>query len=137
LEGFRIGQVIHTVKYADDLVLLAKKETVLQGGIGRLTEIGRCCGMEMNVEKPMVIRISKQPISVQMMIDQKQTENVDYFNYLFSMIANDAKCTREIKFWFANVRKAFDKNEAPFTSKLELNLTNKLVLHFEHSVVRC
>jgi hypothetical protein len=50
------------VKYADDLVLLTKKEMVLQGGIGRLTEIGRSCGMKMNVEKPKVIRISRQPI---------------------------------------------------------------------------
>ena len=43
LEGFgdfRIGQVIHTVKYADDLVLLAEEETVLQGMIDKLNEIG-------------------------------------------------------------------------------------------------
>jgi hypothetical protein len=40
------------VKYTDDLVLLAKEETVLQSMIDRPTEIGRCCGMAMNVEKP-------------------------------------------------------------------------------------
>jgi len=55
LEGFgdcRIGgQIIHTVKYADDLVLLAKEEKVLQDMIDILIEIGGCCGMEMNVEK--------------------------------------------------------------------------------------
>ena len=45
------GQVIHTVKYADDLVLLAKEEKVLQDMIDKLIEIGRCYGMEMNVEK--------------------------------------------------------------------------------------
>jgi ABC-type hemin transport system ATPase subunit len=39
------------VKYADDLVLLAKGETVLQDMIDKLIEIGRCYGMEMNVEK--------------------------------------------------------------------------------------
>jgi hypothetical protein len=39
------------VKYADDLVLMAKEETVLQGMINKLIEIGRCYGMEMNVEK--------------------------------------------------------------------------------------
>jgi hypothetical protein len=39
------------VEYADDLVLLAKEETVLQGMIDRLIEIGRRCAMEMNVEK--------------------------------------------------------------------------------------
>jgi hypothetical protein len=39
------------VKYADDFVLLAKEEKVLQDMIDKLIEIGRCCGMEMNVEK--------------------------------------------------------------------------------------
>jgi len=46
---FKIGQVICSVKYADDLVLLAKEEAVLQGVTERLMEIGRCYGMEMNV----------------------------------------------------------------------------------------
>jgi hypothetical protein len=32
---FKTGQVIRTVKYADDVVLLAKEETVLQGMIDR------------------------------------------------------------------------------------------------------
>jgi hypothetical protein len=36
------GQIIHTVKYADDLVLLAKEEKVLQDMIDKLIEIGRC-----------------------------------------------------------------------------------------------
>ena len=48
---------IHNVKYADDLVLLAKKEKVLQDMIDKLIEIGRCYGMEMNVEKTKVMRI--------------------------------------------------------------------------------
>ena len=45
------GQIIQTVKYADDLVLMAKEETVLQGMIDKLMETGRYYGMEMNVEK--------------------------------------------------------------------------------------
>ena len=39
------------MKYADDLVLMAKEETVLQGMIDKLIETGRYYGMEMNVEK--------------------------------------------------------------------------------------
>ena len=35
------------IQYADDLVLMAKEEKVLQGMIDKLIEIG----MEMNVEK--------------------------------------------------------------------------------------
>ena len=40
LGDFNIGQIIQTVKYADDLVLMAKEETVLQGMIDKLIEIG-------------------------------------------------------------------------------------------------
>ena len=45
------GQIIQTVKYADDLVLMAKEEKVLQSVIDKLIEVGRCYGMEINVEK--------------------------------------------------------------------------------------
>ena len=42
LGDFNIGgQIIQTVKYADYLVLMAKEETVLQGMIDKLIEIGR------------------------------------------------------------------------------------------------
>jgi len=74
LEGsgnFKIGeQIIHTVKYADNLVLLAKEEKVLQDMIDKTIEIGRCYGMEMNVKKTKVMRISIQPLPVNIIIDQ-------------------------------------------------------------------
>jgi hypothetical protein len=60
------------VKYADDPVLLAKEEKVLHDMIDKLIEIGRCYGMEINVEKIKVMRISRQPSPVKIMIDQKQ-----------------------------------------------------------------
>ena len=44
-----------TVKYADDLALMSKKETVLQSMMDKLIEVGRCYGMEMNVEKTKVM----------------------------------------------------------------------------------
>jgi hypothetical protein len=51
LEGlgdFKLGgQIIHTAKYADDLVLLAKEEKVLQDMIDKLIEIGRYYKMEI------------------------------------------------------------------------------------------
>ena len=55
------GQVIRTVKCEDELLLLAKVETLLQGMIDRLIEIRRHYGMEMNVELNKIMRISKQP----------------------------------------------------------------------------
>jgi hypothetical protein len=59
------------VKYADDMELLAEEETVLHGMIDSLTETGRCCGMEVRVEKSNVMRISRELSTVQIMVDQK------------------------------------------------------------------
>ena len=85
------------MKYADDLVLMAKEETVLQGMIDTLSETGRYYGMEINVEKTKVLRISRQPSPITIMIDQKQPENVKCFKYLGSMLTEDRWCTCEIK----------------------------------------
>jgi hypothetical protein len=74
------------MKYADDLLLLVKEETVLQGMIDRVIEIGGCYGMEVDVEESKVLRISRQPSSLQIMIDDKQPKNVEYFNYLCKTI---------------------------------------------------
>jgi hypothetical protein len=49
--------------------------------------------MEMNVEKKKN-EILKQPSLVQIMVDQKQLKNVDYF---CSTIINAARCICEIK----------------------------------------
>jgi hypothetical protein len=61
------------------------------------------------------------------MIDQKQLENVEYFNYLGSVITNDARCTREIKSRISMAKATFNKKKKLFTSKLDLNLRKKLV----------
>ena len=74
--------------------------------------------MGMNVEKTKVMGISRQQSCMQIMIDQKQPENVEYFNNLRSMITNDARCTREIKFRIARGKAAFNKKSL-FTSKLD------------------
>ena len=97
------------MKYADDLVLLAKEEKVLQDMIDKLTEIGGCYGMEMNVEKTKVLGISRQPFPVKIMIDQKQQENVECFKYLGSILTDDRRCTCETKCGVAMAKAAFNK----------------------------
>ena len=54
LQGFgdiKIGHIICTVKNTDDIVLW--------GMIDRLTETGRCYGMEINMDKTKVMSMSK------------------------------------------------------------------------------
>jgi hypothetical protein len=48
--------------------------------IDNLIEIGRRYGMEMNVEKTKVMRISRQPSGVTIVIDKKKLENVERLN---------------------------------------------------------
>jgi hypothetical protein len=87
------------MKYAVALVLLAKKETVVLGKIDSLPEVGRCYenGMEINVEKTMVIGNCRQSFPLKITTDRKQWENFEYFNYLGSLITNDARCAQKIK----------------------------------------
>jgi hypothetical protein len=44
--------------------------------LNKLIETGRCYGMKLNVEKTKVMRISRQPLPVKIMIDQKQLDDV-------------------------------------------------------------
>ena len=58
------------MKYADDLVLLVRGETMLQGVIDRLTEVECYYGTEKSVEKAKVMRISRHLSPLQIMIGQ-------------------------------------------------------------------
>jgi len=71
LETLKIGgQLIHSVKYADDLVLLADEEMILQGFTDTLVGIRRCCGMEnIYVEESKVMRTSRQPPEMRITTD--------------------------------------------------------------------
>jgi len=84
------------VKYADHLVLLDKEEKVVQDMTDKSIETGGCHGMEMNVEKIKVMRISRQPFPVKIMIDQWQLEKVESFKYFSSILTNDGRCTGKL-----------------------------------------
>ena len=79
--------------------------------IDKLIEIGRCYGMEMNVEKTKIIRISRQPSPVTIMIEQKQLENEECFKYLGSILTNDGRCMCEIKSRIAMAKAAFNNKK--------------------------
>ena len=136
---FKIGgQIIHTVKYVDDLVLLAEKGKVLQGMIDKLVEIGGCYGMEINVEKTKVMRILRQPSPVTIMIDQQQLENVECFKHLGSMLTNDGRCTCDIKS-YCHSKSCIQQEEDSFYQHIGPKFeeeTNKM-LHLEHRIVWC
>ena len=88
-------------------------------------EIGRCYGMEINVEKTKVTRISREPFPVTITIDPKQLEKVEFLKYWGSILTNGGRCTREIKSIIAMTKAAFNKKRSLFTSTLDLKLRKK------------
>jgi hypothetical protein len=57
--------------------------------------------------KTKVMRISREPSSSQFMTEQRELENVEYFNYWSSVITDNARCMLKIKSRFAMARAAF------------------------------
>jgi hypothetical protein len=70
------------------------------------------------------------------MIDQKQLDNVEYFNCVGSVLRNDERCTPEMISRFAVAKAAFNKKTL-FTSKLDLHFKEETseMLRVEYSLV--
>ena len=125
--NFKIGgRLINTIKYADDLVVLAKNQKQLQLMMNKLVETGKKYGMEINTEKSKVMRISKREEPLKINVDNRELENVMHFKYLGSLLTKDASCTKEIRARIAMAKEAFNKKWSLLTSKLSLSLRKKL-----------
>jgi hypothetical protein len=56
------------------------------------------------------MRISREVSPAQIMTDQKQLENVEYFSYLGSRMTSNARRTNQI--WHCHVSSGFQQEEA-------------------------
>jgi len=112
---------------------ISKMQTTSQVFRFVMIEIEGCYRMEMNVEKTKLMRISRQPFPVKIIIDQKQLENVEPFKYLGSILTNDGRCTCEIKCRTTMAKVAFNKKHIG----LGIGEDACEVLHLEHSFIWC
>jgi hypothetical protein len=71
-------------------------------------------------KKTKVMRISRQPLPVKIMIDQKRLGDGESFKYLGRILTNEGRCTCEIKCRIAMAKAAFNKKWTLFTSTLDL-----------------
>jgi hypothetical protein len=63
--------------------------------------------------------ILNKPSPLQILIDQKQVEHVEYFSYLGSILTNGERCTREIKFRITMAKVAFNRMKTFLTRKMK------------------
>jgi hypothetical protein len=61
-----------------------------------------------------IMRISRQPFTVKIIIDQKQLKNVVCFKHLGSVLTNDGRRTCEIKCRVVMAKAAFNKKRGFF-----------------------
>ena len=73
------------------------------------------------------MRISKEPSSIQTIVEQKQLEKVESFDSLDSLVTKDARCTSEIKSRIAMTEAALNNNRKVFTRKSDLTSRKKPV----------
>ena len=72
------------------------------------------------------------------MTDQKQLENLEYFNYLGSIITNYARCTSEIKSMIVMEKVALNMKENLYKQiGLKFKEETCELLHSEHSFLWC
>ena len=64
---------------------------------------------------------------MQIVVDQRQLDSVEYSNYFGSIVTNDARITREVKSRTVMAKAEFNEKKTLFSSKLYLNLRNELV----------
>ena len=74
----------------------------------------------MNVDIINVMRTSKQLSTTHIMIDQKQLEDLEYFNYLCTLQTSDATCTQKFKSIIVMAKASYSRKRTVFTSNLEL-----------------
>jgi len=64
--------------------------------VNRLVDTGRKYGMEINIDKSQVMRVSRNNESLQIKVHKRELKEVDHFQFLGSVVTRDGYCTREI-----------------------------------------
>lgn len=114
LEGIRVGGVnLNNLRYADDTALFADSEEKLQKIVEVVVEESKKLGLEINIEKTVVLACSKKTKvpKCNIVIDGMQLKQVDNFKYLGSVVTSDSKSEKDIKMRIGTAKAAFRKME--------------------------
>ena len=127
-EGVRVGgQLVQSIRYADDSSIVADTETGLQKLIDSVVNHAKNYGMKVNIVKTKVMRIAKQRSgNLQIYIGNTQVEEVKSFRYLGSIVSSDGTNTNDIKARIGTAKAAFLKNKTLQSNKINLGLRARL-----------
>ena len=102
------GHSITNIRYADDTVLFSESEKDLQRLLNVVVKESERMGLEINYTKTKCLVVSKKSSpKCNLKLKEQIIKQVSSFNYLGSMITEDARC--EIKRRIALAKSAFSK----------------------------
>ena len=102
--------------------------------VNRLVDTGRKYGMEINIDKSQVMRVSRRNESLQIKVNTGELKEVVHSKYLGSVLTIDGHCTREIKMRIAIAKEAFNRKMSLLTGKLCIELKKKLARCYVWSI---
>ena len=89
--GIKIaGRNINNLRYADDTILMAKREEELKSLLMKVKEESEKAGLKLNIQT------ASSPVTL-WQIDEKTTETVRDFIFLGSKITADGDCSMKLK----------------------------------------
>ena len=104
------GHSITNIRYADDTVLFSESEKDLQRLLNLVVKESERMGLEINYTKTKCLVVSKKSSpKCNLKLKEQIINQVSSFNYLGSMITEDARCETEIKRRIALAKSAFSK----------------------------
>ena len=68
-------------------------------------------GMEINIDKPQLMRVSRSNESLLIKVSNRELKEVDHFKNLGSTLTRDGYCAREIKMRITIAKEVFNKKK--------------------------
>ena len=109
-EGFKVGGVnINNICFADDTVIIADSQEKLQHILDTINQKSEELGLRINISKTKCMVVSKknEKPRCNLVINNEPIEQVPNFNYLGSIIEENAKCDMDIRKRIAIAKNAF------------------------------
>ena len=93
------GVNIQNIRYADDIVLLARNKVDLETVLYILKEENEIRGLNINEKKTklMVFSRNKIPPKCKITLDDEELQKVESISYVGSVLTPDCRCTSDIK----------------------------------------
>ena len=123
------GEVISSLRYADDTALLACSEGDLQKVFDRLDKAGNSFGLRINTTKTKIMVLSKQKVipTADITVGSTTLEQVNTFTYLGSLMSSDGRCEKEIRKRIVLAKQAFLNIKELMRSDVSLGLKKRML----------